>query len=778
MEAVPLQTLPANGNSRATPAFLGNMSNHRSTVTHNNEQSNCPAEDTSESPGPTNIYQPDCFIPLSDEDLSQHPELPELNFRPLALKFWYLVFLTIWFVLCFSGVTVLAVFGEIQPSWLHLESRYSHNLWSYSPGIVGFLTTVLWRGTLQSYNRIIPYVRMANLPLSQDGHGQSSYGRPALLNVPLTAIPGGRVDFGALRRLWNSSDYLSFVVNLSVVCTIILTPIKSSIFQLVKDASGWRIRVSILFCIIAMAVYLWLFVVTIAITLHLSKNRTGLKWSPSTLAAQLALIQGSNILDKFKDISTQTPWALDLAISTWQEEGLLLRLGYWKEQGTNMIIHGVRFLPRSTSHEIYQMDEESISLTDENNGNRQQTIPTTEPIAAVDRPNFRRYEPRSSHQQRNPRPDINRIWNFNLSDSYLLIITIVGTIALTGASIAWCRGDIYRPFHFPLRHIAHASSKTNFIPIFIRGLVFSLLPDMLFGIFNNTIISADIYHRSMAPVQNMIKPLSDNDRKRLCPREAQIKGATAHNSMLLDYISLGLVSCVVTATSAGHYQVVLGTILATLSNSVYIVVGRLFVFGEKDDSGYTVTIQLRNFYAAFSVMILYCISIWILRPRGAVRTCRRMFTLMDFGMLIHQSHIMKCPEFWLQNISDTEDHLKSQVLLANRIYRFGVYAGMDKHDYVGISICDVPTAWMHDSDDITCLEYSTQLAKDALTFGIYDSSSLLFTEEFLMRGPRTWLKHKRVYSNEYRSWSRRAQRLVRGSSKVDSQLERGYRAGI
>ncbi|RFN52136.1 hypothetical protein FIE12Z_3688 [Fusarium flagelliforme] len=798
MEAVPLQTLPANGNSHAAPAVSGNMSNDRSTAAHNNEQSNYLAEATSDSPGPTNIYQPGCFIPLSDEDLTQHPELPELNFRPLALELWYLMFLMIWFVLCFSGVTALAVFGEIQPLWLHLESRYGYNLWLYSPGIVGFLTMILWRGTLQSYNRIIPYVRMANLPLSHDGNGHLSYGRPAFLNVPLTGIPGGTVSVGALRRLWNSSDYLSFVVNLSVVFTIVLTPVKSSIFQLVKDASGWRIRISILFCIIAMVVYLWLFVVTLAITLHLSKNRTGLKWNPSTLAAQLALIQGSNIFHKFKDISTEEPWALDSAITTWQEEGLLLRLGYWKEQGTNMIIHGVRFLPRSTPHGIYQMgdmeqvprsetmtyaplrmqppgiivgrngsqsNEESISLTDANNDNDQQTILTTEPITAVSRTNSIRYEPIPSLQQRNPRPDINRIWNYTLSDWYLLAITIMGTTALAAASIAWIRGDIYRPFYFPLRHIAHASSKTNFIQISIRGLVFSLLPAMLFGIFNSSIISADIYHRSMAPVRNMVKTLPDNDRKRLCSRETEIKGATARDSMLLDYISPDLVSCIATATRAGHYQVVLGTILATLSNSVYIVLGRLFVFSERDDSGYTIRVQLRNFYAAFSIMILYCISIWILRPRGAVRTCRRMFTLMDFGMLIHQSHILKCPEFWLQNISDTEEHLRSQVMLANRIYRFGVYAGIDKHDYVGISICDVPTAWMLDSDDITSLEYSTQLAKDALTFGIYDSSSLIFTQEFLMGGPRTWSKHKRVYSNDYRSWSRRARRLVGRSSR-------------
>ena len=55
MEAVPLQSLPADGNSHAAPASAGNMSDHHSTAAPNNEQSNYTAEDILDSPGPTNI---------------------------------------------------------------------------------------------------------------------------------------------------------------------------------------------------------------------------------------------------------------------------------------------------------------------------------------------------------------------------------------------------------------------------------------------------------------------------------------------------------------------------------------------------------------------------------------------------------------------------------------------------------------------------------------------------------------------------------------------------
>ncbi|KAF5229852.1 hypothetical protein FAUST_10151 [Fusarium austroamericanum] len=678
----------------------------------NNGEPDHTADDGLESPGPrsSSIKQPGCFLPLSDEDMVQHPELPELNYKPLSLEDGYLVFLTFWFIVCFLGVISLAVFSQLQLPWLHLESHYGYNLWLHSPAIVGFIITVLWRGTLQSYNRIIPYVRMANLPISQDSSGNLSHSGPSFLNAPLTGIPGTMVNFSALLTLWNSRDYLSFA---------------SGIFQLVKDKS-------------AMIVYLWLFVVTISVALHLRKNRKGLKWSPSTLAAQLALIQGSNILSKFKDIPTERRWPLDLVMAKW---------------GTEAIIHGVRFLPRTTS-------QGTDHMIDPNCVSRSESIPddpshVRSPEILVDR---------NQNQNRAIMETLNPIEAHSGN----------ATAALTAAIVAWISGDIYRPFSFPLRHITHASYMPNIIPMVIRDIIFTLLPAIPFGIFNATILNADIYQRTMMPVQNMVKPLPDKDRKRLCPSEAAIKGATAYDSMLLDYITPDLVSCILKAVNAGHYKIVLGTILATLCNSVFIVSGSLFVFSDRDNSGYAVRVQPRNFYAAFSIMIVYCISIWILRPRGAIKTCRPIHTLMDLAMLTHPSHILKCPEFWVQNCSDIEDHLKSQVLLADGLYRFGVYNGMDTHDYVGISICEVPAAWTLSTIDIASLHYSTQSAKDALKFGVYDSSSLSFTQEFLVGGPRTWLKHKGVFSNEHRSWSKRARKLVGRTKKIDSEAELPY----
>jgi hypothetical protein len=286
------------------------------------------------------------FTPISHQEASQE-NLPSLNFRPLAIRNWYLVTLLIWFFLCFSSLTVLATLGQLQPPWFRFWSDSSFALWLYVPGIIGFITTVLWRGTFQSYNRIIPYVRMANVSFRfPDDKSTNPAGGLAL--EPLNSIPGGdSINPGILVSLWIRGDYISFVVNLSPLFTLFLTPLKSSLFQLVESPDGWRIRVSTVFGAFGMLIYLWLFSVTLAIFFHLRSNRTGLRWNPATLAAQLSLIQGSNILGCFADIDTSRWLSLNRTIREWPGQGLYLRLGYWKQQGTDLIIHGVRFLPLS-----------------------------------------------------------------------------------------------------------------------------------------------------------------------------------------------------------------------------------------------------------------------------------------------------------------------------------------------------------------------------------------------------------------------------------------------
>lgn len=448
----------------------------------------------------------------------------------------------------------------------------------------------------------------------------------------------------------------------------------------------------------------------------------------------MALVQGSDIFDGLTGPSQGYPKDVTQAIRRWSAESRALRLGYWKEHVTGTVVHGIRFL----------------------------TLP--------ERP------ARSLH------PDgikklpwnANQIWISVLGDVYLFIISGLGVAALAAAIFAWIKFPMGKPPSLtpPLPTPTPTNTNSligNYIDtitgaspiVLLRGIIFTLLPSLVFGLFNNFFISADLYRRTVKPVENMTRPLPDADRKR-CMRDSElhegseVAGATAQDSMLLDFVSANIITCVSTALVAGHWRLAYGAVLATVCNSVYIVVGRIFVFDESVPSiRLSVSVQPSTFYAAFAILVVYCVSIWVLRPRGVVRTCRSIFTLMDFVCLVHQSLLRQCPEFWLQglHVGDTEDHMKGQVVLANRVYRFGIYRGMDNDEYVGISIHSVPKTWgtQQGDDSIPILERSVDVARRSLQLGLYNER--VYLSEALL-GDTSQFENK-IRSNDYRSWRRR-----------------------
>ncbi|KAI8713657.1 hypothetical protein NCS52_01310600 [Fusarium sp. LHS14.1] len=384
------------------------------------------------------------FIPITEE-ARRNTSLPELNFRPTALKTWYLSILMLWQFLCMGGVIALMVLGEVQPPWFRdLQAQSIHQVASLVPlwDPLQLLDVALhaWIGRLSHY----------------------------------CILEGGNLNPEQIISLFASGDYLSAVVNLTILGTWFLTPLKSSLFQLVEDGRGWQIHVSKLFGFVGLAIYFWLLSTTFSIFYHLRSRQTGLKWNPAPLASQLCLLQGSNVFDSFEGIDYS-----DL------------------------------------------------------------------------------------------RPLKNA--NMYLFDWYIIFATTMGLVLSAVAAYAWAKGLIFRPF----RLTSMLSGTLQ------RAIVFSLLPALAYGLFHQTFLSSDVYMRTMMPIQNMASPLSDEDRHRIFGPEHEIlKGATAANSMLLDYLSPSVLGCIAQAIDLGHYKIILGVVLATLSNSVYLVVARIFDFSE------------------------------------------------------------------------------------------------------------------------------------------------------------------------------------------------------
>ncbi|KAI3579236.1 hypothetical protein IWW34DRAFT_805850 [Fusarium oxysporum f. sp. albedinis] len=342
-------------------------------------------------------------------------------------------------------------------------------------------------------------------------------------------------------------------------------------------------------------------------------------------------------------------------VRTWPSDGLVLRLGYWKQEETNNITHGTRFLPR--------------------NG-----------LFGAEQPTRREAHHSSDLEEDSYGTDIDRIWNMYLVN--WLTSMLLGTLQ--------------------------------------RAIAFSLLPALAYGLFHQTFLAADVHTRTMIPIQNMASPLSEEDHHRIFgPGHETLKGATAANSMLLDYLTPNVIGCIAQAIELGHPKIILGAVLATLSNSVYLVVARIFDFSEAENGNYSVHIHAKSFYASSGIMGIYCLSNWVLTPHGSIRTCRPVYGLVDFASLVYQSDILLCPEFWLQDSADTEEHMNAQVTLANRLYQYGIYHGIDGRRHVGIGVEYAPPAWLLDDENILCLGRSVNLARAAISSGIYSDASLV-----------------------------------------------------
>ncbi|KAM5378851.1 hypothetical protein ACJZ2D_004153 [Fusarium nematophilum] len=395
------------------------------------------------------------------------------------------------------------------------------------------------------------------------------------------------------------------------------------------------------------------------------------------------------MFDVFEGIDYSKLMPLKDAVKWWPEDGLILRLGYWRQQGTNNIVHGVRFLDRNGQ----------LGTTRWQAGSSPGGNPASREV--------------------DPQPDVDRLWNLYQFDWFIILTIMMGVAALTAASVAWAKRLIFQPFTLP----PMISGSVE------RGIIFSLLPQVLFGLFHHTFLSSDVYRRTMTPIHNMASPLPSEDLYRM------------------------LLSLATTRSSPG-------VILAALSNSVYLVVARIFDFNQVGDNEYTVHAHPNSFYASFAIMVVYCLSNWILRPHGLVRTCRPVHSLVDFASLVYRSDILLCPEFWLQDPSDTKEHMKAQVTMANRLYRFGVYKGMDRQEHIGIGVYDAPPARPSDKDDILCLGRSVGLARAAFTSGVYNDASLGIAENFMQNIPPKRPSLDRVCTNPHRSWRRRAKRMA------------------
>lgn len=454
------------------------------------------------------------------------------------------------------------------------------------------------------------------------------------MHEPLASQPFNSWRFTSAVALIKGRDFVTLFLYLNQVLVALLLPVKVGLVQWSRAATSERnendIRqaddtqnlegqISTFFGLCGLLVYTSLLCSSVCIACRCSARRTGLKWSPYSLASQAALLQGSDILARFADLDTSGPRALTNGLARWPKQGCIVRLGYWRKQLSQELVHGVRFLhhdskvARQRSLNGAQMSPEDSTppeaiispprantfpgLCSEmqdaaiNNAVDTRASGPPSPRDQADAIHERYSPPFTRDEERCKVPPIERLWNIWLSDAYLVLLSVLTVAGLVAMGVMVKRGIDTELVYYP-----KLSSRFGGLAGDMEvNFLLSFLPSMVIDAFFNNIDNVDIYNRTMAPIHNMTKALSDEERARLGLARGT-KGATGKRSMLLDYLSPNGVFCIAKAIKAGDYKIAYGTFLATLGRSVFILALPVFLpyWDSTGDRGTISLCSLRN----------------------------------------------------------------------------------------------------------------------------------------------------------------------------------------
>ena len=123
---------------------------------------------------------------------------------------------------------------------------------------------------------------------------------------------------------------------------------EAAFVQVTPGDSGWEIVISPKIGFTLITIYALLILRTLTMLVTLWGRETGLKWDPTSVMDQLALVRGSNILPIFDGLEIHNRYELQKRF--WQKMSNFdsVRLAYWRPNDGGPIWHGIRLVPKST----------------------------------------------------------------------------------------------------------------------------------------------------------------------------------------------------------------------------------------------------------------------------------------------------------------------------------------------------------------------------------------------------------------------------------------------
>lgn len=538
-------------------------------------------------------------------------------------------------VFCCLLVSAALIFCNIQSIRHHGLLQYDgvgtkrYFLFEYLPQLLAILIEILLFIIQSAVQRTLSFSTLASgrsTENSQILHGLAWF--PTNFLIPnLSLFKCGEPVLGLC--------YIIFWLSLFTV------PLQSSFFQtryyLLDGQDVWRWTAVQPVGWTLLTLYVLLAIALVLVLLRFSRQDTGLRWDPKSIADLLVLLQSSHIVSDLAGSQTKSTaqtghaskdYNIDPSSSRPNEALDSFEKGNVRDDHSS---HGKAKAP-------YRLAEPEH--------NRQRPIPS--------RPDSFETDAHSSAVPWTP---------WFLRDTFVVAWTVSALVLTLAFIVVSFLNHAVEDGFLPL--LPAPTSPLGFSP---ANFLYSFLPSLLGMILFLAWQSIDFYFRALQPFATLSDP----------------HGTTAEKSLLLDYTACFPIEVSLKAAFAGHYKVSWISFISLLSITIPVLGGGVFTaqfFVATQDV--RMAASMPGYEALVGFVIVYALSflaIWPTKKRYLPHGISTLDQLMNF---FYHSPLLK---------DDIFREPRTKVDLVTRLlgersspqYAFGVYTGSDGNEHLGV----------------------------------------------------------------------------------------------
>lgn len=587
------------------------------------------------------------LLPTEPSDGYRYPTLDYLPrpLRILSLTFLLLCCLVMISLIIFCNVWSMRHNGLLQYDGV-ATPRYF--LFQFLPQILASII-VVWLLSIQvTIFRTYPFTALAS--------GQSDHSSTILQTAALFPTNFLIPDFSFFKQREPVLG-ICFIIFWLAMFTV---PLQSCLFQTryyTLDAqSAWRWTSVQAIGWILFVLYVLLVGALILLLLRFPpRQRTGLRWDAACLGDIFTLFHRSNILSDFEGSETRSS-------VTDSQMPKKYRLGYWRTSDQpNDNFHGVGESNAPVNrYSIEQGKMKAKGYDEKHTDYADYDMESQRPCRA---------STLDSLQKDIHSAAIQRRWvPWFLKETFVvawIVIALVLTIAFV--VVSYVNRAVERGF---LPQLPAPTTPAGFSP---ASFLYSFLPSLLGMILFLAWQPIDLYFRALQPFASLSSP----------------RGATAEDSLLLEYTACPPIKVTIKAVLAGHWKVAYISFISLLSITLPILSGGVFTAQYFiRDGEVRCAASMPAYNALVFFVIVYALSflaIWPNRKRHLPHDIRTLGQLISF---VYQSSLLHDPAL---KTPLTKTDLVTRLLGAEvgdkhmiPRYGFGVYQGMDGREHLGI----------------------------------------------------------------------------------------------